>query len=177
MILQLLYQTTYTLPAKLTNQRSDFSIWCCFQLENAYMPPVLKNGVIRVRNFHCKYDVCLPSTNSERPPSTTQTYSRALTARPLPQPYLTLFNKVCVGFPTKLVYIFQQSWHTLSNKVGIHFPTKLVYAFQQSRCTFSNKVGVRFPIKSAYAFQQSWYALSIKVGIHFPTMPVCIYVH
>ncbi len=39
LLLQLLYHTTYTLPAKLTNQRSDFSIWCCFQLENAYMRP------------------------------------------------------------------------------------------------------------------------------------------
>ncbi len=36
-LLRLLNHTTYILPAKLTNQRSDFSIWCCFQLENAYM--------------------------------------------------------------------------------------------------------------------------------------------
>ncbi len=36
-LLQLFYRITYTLPVKLTNQRNDFSIWCCFQLENAYM--------------------------------------------------------------------------------------------------------------------------------------------
>ncbi len=36
-LLQLLYHTTYILPAKLTNQRNDFRIWCCFQLENVYL--------------------------------------------------------------------------------------------------------------------------------------------